>query len=149
MGGPRIQNSKMFVRYDVLKCSRFFWYMYIMYRYIFKVLRSLEVNEGQSFDLRLAWTDFLCNTSVLSCHLICNMPILLATIILTNLEFLRPIKIIRDQIRVMRCHLIQKSKTFIIWYTKFSAFYIYIINMFQICSKSFEVIRGQWSSAWG
>ena len=104
----------------------------IHHAYVAKVSRSSEVNEGQSFDLDLQIHIF-CNAAVFSFHLICNIPIFLA--VNTNYSWGR--KVIRGQIMVMRGHMVQNRNS--LWYTSY------------ICSKilCFEVIRGQWRSAWG
>ena len=72
---------------------------------------------------------------------------------LTILEVWRSIKVIGGQFRVMRVHMIPNSKHFshIISLDDQLYFDICIVHTSCICSKllSFEVIKGQWRSAWG
>ena len=104
MRGHMIQNSKMFVLYDILRCSVSFDIHHVY------VLRSSEVNGGQSSDLSLVWTYFHCNIAVLSFCLICNMPIFLVIVMFTIIEVWRSFRVIKGQFMVMRGHMIQNSQ---------------------------------------
>ena len=92
MRGHMIQISKMFVTFDVLRCSAFFWHTSCICSKMlsFEVIRSQwRSARGQSFDLKLTWPYFLCNIAVFSFPLICDMPIFLVIAMLTIIEVWR------------------------------------------------------------
>ena len=132
----------MVMRAHMVK-SRYPWvfsFLLIYHAYRIMLRSSREVYEGQPevfIDLKLDWTYLLCNTAVLSFHLICTLPIILVIIIQTILEFWRSIKVISGQYRVMRGHMIKNSKKFVTFdILRCSASFLYIsMHMFKIAKS--------------
>ena len=126
----------------------FFWYTSWI---CFKTL-SFDVIRGQcrsalvqSFDLKLTWPYFLCNTAVFSFRLICNIPIFLVIVMLTVIEVWMSIRVFRGLVsswEVIWSRTVKCLSHMISWDAQLS-FDIYVEK------QSFEVIRGKWRSAWG
>ena len=111
MRGSMIQNSKEVVTYP----SVCMFLLYVLKCYVLRSSEVKEVNEGQPESVLLPQTlpYFLCKTAVLSFYLIFNMPIFLVIVKLTTIQVWRSLKVIKGQFRVMRGHMIQKSKKFV------------------------------------